>query len=204
MMIKNIIFDFGGVILKHKATITTAILSTIFPSSKNKIEKAWNHYKIPLNTGKKTSEELILELKKDTNTQSSVSDIKQKWLELYGKDTDRVDWELLGCIEKLNENYKVYLFTDTIDIHDEYNKTRNIYDKFHQVYKSFEEGVAKVEGKKACLHVLEKIKTRPEECVFIDDLEANVKVAKALGIKGILYINNEDLKSKLAQERVNV
>lgn len=196
-MIKNIIFDFGGVILKHKATLTKDILSEMFPNSKTEIEALWNEYKVLLNTGKKSSREFIIEAKKRTSTDSSLHTLRQKWSNLYKREANDVDWELLDFIEKLKAKYKIYLFTDTIDVHDEYNKTRNIYERFHGVYKSFEEGVAKAAGKEAYLYLLDKIEANPEECIFIDDLEENIKIANEVDITGIIYKNLDQLKDEL-------
>lgn len=42
--------------------------------------------------------------------------------------------------------------------------------------------------------MLEKINAKPEECVFVDDLQVNIDVANELGIKGVLYTNINQLK----------
>ena len=46
-------------------------------------------------------------------------------------------------------------------------------------------------------HTLEKLGIRPEEAVFIDDLEENVKGAEVVGIKGIVFKNSEQCRSDL-------
>jgi len=72
-------------------------------------------------------------------------------LELYFEEAKGVNYELLDLIEKLKKHYKVFLFTDTIDIHDEVNKDRGIYERFDGVIKSFEERLSKHSGKR---HIL--------------------------------------------------
>ena len=48
-------------------------------------------------------------------------------------------------------------------------------------------------------YILETYNLKPEECLFIDDVEANVKAAEKAGIKGFLFENNyEELKEKMA------
>ena len=73
------------------------------------------------------------------------------WKELYFEEAKGVNYELLDLIEKLKKHYKVFLFTDTIDIHDEVNKDRGIYERFDGVIKSFEERLSKHSGKR---HIL--------------------------------------------------
>ena len=46
--------------------------------------------------------------------------------------------------------------------------------------------------------LLNRYQLNPEECLFIDDMEANIEAAKAAGIKGFLFRNNyEELKKNL-------
>ena len=47
-------------------------------------------------------------------------------------------------------------------------------------------------------YILKNYNLNPEECLFIDDMEANIEAAKAAGIKGFLFRNNyEELKKNL-------
>lgn len=195
--LKNVIFDFGGVILKHEATLTEDILQEMFPSTYKEAEKVWKKHRTLMNVGKKTSDDFFVELKKNVDTKLSVDELKTQWKTLYEREAQDVEWELLALVDKLRKTYRVYLFTDTIDVHDEYNRTRNIYTRFDAAYKSYEEGVAKVEGKKAYLHILKKIKAKPEECLFIDDKRENVETAQQVGMKGIVYRDLDQLVQEL-------
>ncbi len=47
-------------------------------------------------------------------------------------------------------------------------------------------------------HLLKTYNLNPKECLFIDDVEANVEAAEAMGIKGFVFKNNyEELKKLL-------
>jgi putative hydrolase of the HAD superfamily len=46
-------------------------------------------------------------------------------------------------------------------------------------------------------HALEKLGTRPEETLFIDDKSVNIEAARALGIKGILFSTVDHLREDL-------
>lgn len=59
-------------------------------------------------------------------------------------------------------------------------------DLFDTVVSSAEEGVAKPEAE-IYRRAAERIGLPPETCVFVDDYEANVRAAEALGMKGIVY-----------------
>ena len=44
---------------------------------------------------------------------------------------------------------------------------------------------------------LSRINVKPEEAIFVDDREVNLKVASELGIKSILYTSIENLQKEL-------
>lgn len=195
-MIKAIIFDLGGVVLKHRATLVAEIISKIFSVSKKKGLELWSQYRVRLLKGKLSMQQLLRELNNEFKTKYTLNELSNLEEVFYRENTE-IDYELLKFIEKLKTKHRVYLMTDTIDVHDEYNKKRNIYNKFTQVFKSFEEELTKAEGKEFFVHVLKKIKTRAEECVFIDDLEEQIEAAESLGMKGIIYKNVSQLKEEL-------
>lgn len=52
-------------------------------------------------------------------------------------------------------------------------------------------------------HLNEKTKTNPNDCVFIDDLPANIKTAKDCGWDGIVYHQEIDLEKELATRGIS-
>lgn len=57
---------------------------------------------------------------------------------------------------------------------------------FDEVVISGEVGMRKPE-ERIYLHTCERLGLRPQDCVFIDDLERNVRTAEGLGMTGILH-----------------
>jgi putative hydrolase of the HAD superfamily len=41
---------------------------------------------------------------------------------------------------------------------------------------------------------------RPEDCVFLDDLELNVRMARDLGMRGVLFESNEQAIAEIERE----
>ena len=50
-------------------------------------------------------------------------------------------------------------------------------------------------------YALEKLGTRPEETLFIDDRQENVEAAAALGMKAMIFTTVENLRSDLIAQR---
>lgn len=74
-----------------------------------------------------------------------------------------------------------------------------IHDLFDAVVSSAEEGVAKPEAE-IYRRAAERIGLSPEACVFVDDADANVRAAEALGMRGIVFRvdRGQDLAALLA------
>ncbi|KKR33973.1 MAG: HAD-superfamily hydrolase, subfamily IA, variant 3 [Candidatus Gottesmanbacteria bacterium GW2011_GWC2_39_8] len=176
------------------------IIADLFSLDADEVKKIWSKNKQGLMSGKETTKDFIERLRKELNFPRRTEELLSDWLENYKVKARGVDWELMDFIEKLNRKYKVYLLTDTLDIHDNYNKTRNIYSKFHKVFKSYEGGFVKPD-KAAFLNFFKKANVRPEECVFVDDLEKNIITAREVGIEGIVYKNTKQMKNEL-EERI--
>jgi putative hydrolase of the HAD superfamily len=75
-----------------------------------------------------------------------------------------------------------------------------IHDLFDTVVSSAEEGVAKPDAE-IYRRAAERLGLLPESCVFVDDHEANVQAAQALGMRGVVYRvdRGHDLAALLAE-----
>lgn len=189
--------------MKHKPTLMEKKISAIFSIPEKQAFNIWIKWKPELLTGQVSSEEFLEKLKMELKSKKTLPQILKEWKEIYIREAEDVDWQLLEFIEKIKSRYPVYLFTDTIDTHDEYNCTRGIYEKFTRIFKSNEEGLTKLNDD-AFLNVLNKIQAEPEDCLFVDDLEENISRAEALGIKGIIYKNREELMLELSKLEISL
>ena len=52
-------------------------------------------------------------------------------------------------------------------------------------------------------HILHSLQATAEDCVFVDDSEANVKAAETIGINGIVFKDNESLFAELNDVTLN-
>ncbi len=201
-MIKNIIFDLGGVIIKHPANQNEKFISEAFGISIKKASEIWQKHATPLLIGEENSRDFLEKVSKELGLNSDIEALYERWKEYYEGISKDVNKEILSLIKKLRKKYKVYLLTDTIDIHDERNKTRGIFDSFDETFKSFEEGIRKPNAG-AYTNVLDKIGVKPEESVMVDDSEENVLSARKLGMRGIVYRNKDLLEKELQDLGVN-
>jgi putative hydrolase of the HAD superfamily len=94
----------------------------------------------------------------------------------------------LDCIKKLKNNYKIFLLSNTNEIHikafrkkigeKQWEAFSSLFDK---MYLSHQIGFRKP-GKEAFQIILEENKLKPNEVFFIDDSPQHIEAAKKLGI----------------------
>lgn len=100
-------------------------------------------------------------------------------------------------VARLKERGKrVVAGTNTIPVHYDIHSERGDYDIFHTVYASHLISEAKPEPA-FYRRILESEDIVAEDAVFVDDMEANVEAANAIGIHGIHYTSLESMSRQL-------
>lgn len=125
------------------------------------------------------------------------NEILEIYKNLYNK-SKIIDKKLLLLIKKLKKRYILYGFTDVKKIHFDANNELGLYNNFLKVFASFKIGLLK-KDLKAFIIVKNKIKFKPEECLFIDDSKSSIFNARKIGFKTIHYTRFPDYNS-LARE----
>jgi glucose-1-phosphatase len=110
----------------------------------------------------------------------------------------------LQLIRMLKPSYRLGLLSNTNEWHYEHViKRYDVYPLFDAVTVSFEVGAMKP-AEKIYRDALTKLDVRPDNCIYIDDLQENLDGAAQLGIHGILYTSHQKLVSELRQSGVHV
>ena len=185
---KNIIFDFGGVIINLDYTLTTKAFEelgvTDFDSffSKAKQNRLFDSYE----KGEVTSATLRKELKMQLHDFETDSTIDKAWNAML-LDLPK---ERLDLLKILNHTHNTFLLSNTNEIHincfhnylEENFNANNLNNYFNKVYFSYEIGMRKPDAE-IFKFVLEENKLNPRETLFIDDSIQHIEGAKKLGIQ---------------------
>ncbi len=187
MAIKNIVLDFGGVLIdiNYHATIDAfkdlGIENFEALYSQAQQEDLFNMFE----TGRISSQYFINVLLSKIGKGISPNEVVKAWNAMLG-DIHR---ENIEAVEQIKANgYNVYLLSNTNDIHikiafDRWRKLPVIwaYDLFDHVFLSQEVGLRKPDNKIFEL-VLKEISANPEEVLFIDDSIQHIETAQKIGI----------------------
>lgn len=203
-MIKAIIFDLGGVVITHRSDIMPFIIGSVFHLEKEKARAIWHEYKDALLTGELPSLEFLEKVKTELRVSTPTQTLFQTWKHLYEQEAGELNVPLLTTISKLRKSYTVYLLTDTIEVHHEFNSARGLYSHFDAAFCSHIERKSKSQGKLVFEHFLKKFNLRAQECVFIDDLENYAALAESIGIRGVVFTTNEKLFGDFVSLGINL
>jgi putative hydrolase of the HAD superfamily len=144
--------------------------------------------------GKITSEEFYLEMVKLLNININYEQFAPLWADIFNEIP-----EVSNIILDLkNKGYKVYLLSNTNELHFEHCKNNYpILREFNEYILSYNLGYRKPDPR-IYLKALEISGQPANRHIFIDDKEENVKAAESVGMLGIHYKSFEQFKNALS------
>ena len=189
--INNIIFDLGGVILNldYSRTIKEFNKLGLFNFESLYSQKKQSGIFDDFEKGEISIEKFIYSINNTTKLNIKKTDFRFAWNAML-LDLPK---ERLEFIKKLKKDFKVYLLSNTNEIHIEKFeanlKKNNFLEEFQscfdQIYYSYKIGLRKPD--KDCFNkVLKDHNLIAHETLFIDDSLQHIEGAKKVGIKAIL------------------
>lgn len=188
-LIRNILFDLGGVILDIDFQLTVkAFYDLGFPAELLQYPNSMGtdvYYRYE--SGQIDTEQFKQELKERSGVNISDEDFHRAWTALIL----RIPQAHIELLDKLRRKFNLYMLSNTSDLHVqaweqmyERQAGKSIYKVFDRIYYSHEIGFRKPDHG-AWKHVLEDARIKPEETLYLDDLIQNVKAAQELGFQAI-------------------
>ncbi len=118
--------------------------------------------------------------------------------------TAKVDQAVLAIVQSLTKNYKLALLSNapSVFLRDILAKHR-LEQHFNEIVISSEVGMVKPQAD-IFKHTLQKLGTKADETIFIDDNEKHVTAADKLGIRTIHFHAAEQLKNELLQHDITI
>lgn len=197
-MIKNIIFDIGGVlvefspenILRKMGLPETEVLEIA------KTTSLGPHWK-ELDRGVMSKEE-VFELMLSETKEEYKADARRFLYDEVLSTVKSFDYSEEWLRELKSRGYNIYLLTNYPDWMFDYHWT-NTFTFTKSVDGKVVSAVVKQikPDEEIYTTLLKKYNLIPEESVFIDDKAENIQTAKALKINGIQFTNINDVKNKL-------
>jgi putative hydrolase of the HAD superfamily len=196
--IKNIIFDLGNVLIRLNPELTLERFRELGVGDFDQLYTLMKQTDIfnRLDTGAITVSTFREEIRRHAGLPLTDRQIDDAWCAMLLDFPD----ENIALLRRLRNRYRLYLFSNTNQIHMDYylNKLERekgsplLPDLFVRTFYSHEIGFRKPD-REAFQYVLESENMKPAETLFIDDLERNVVGARSVGIQACRFTKNDRL-----------
>ncbi len=191
-MIKVIGFDLGGVYLTDCwSKIVRKKIANKFNVPLDILEKRNEKFVDKITEGKISEDDFLNKLFSGFNL--NIKEVKD-----YIRELNKVIFpEMLSLMKKLKKNYFLVLMNNEGKEWNEFRIKRfHLNEIFEKIFSSCI--IGKMKPKREYFEiVVEQLNIKPQELLFIDNEEPNIKSASLLGIKTILFQNPDQLKKDL-------
>lgn len=189
-MIRNIIFDLGNVLVnvEYERFINKLTASGVSKEAYMNFFKGGNYRLLGYESGEISTDEFVTKCLTGLNLDMERNDYANAFNDMFSEIEP-----MRALVRKLKSqnNYRLFLLSNTSPLHFEYIKQKydyvNLLEKYALSYelKSLKPEAVIYERTISHLGII------PEESVFIDDLQENCDAAEKFGIKTICYDKND-------------
>ena len=200
-MIKTIFFDFGNVLafFDHSRAVNRLLAHTDLGA-----DELLALYDRPLvhdyEAGRISTDEFVRRFSEHARLTCAPDEFLAHFCDIFWRND-----EVCGLVPRLKPRYRLVLASNTVDPH-----YRRYTADYADVLRHFDHLVASHHAGARKPHpeffayAGRFADAEPHECLFIDDLPANVEAASRMGWKGIVYAPDGTLSDKLREVGVEV
>ena len=193
-MIKTLIFDNNGVLTTCDNNMTIPRFAEYFGIETEKLREKFHYLVMPADLGHISTEDFFRDLCREFGKEYKPDELWPIFLSSYQPYPEMTDQLMI-----LKEKYQLALLTNFVDSFDKINKQtwhyQNLF-KSENLFISSKLNLAKPD-KEFYQYALNKLGSKPEETLFIDDRELNLIPARELGINTILFLSPKQFQKEL-------
>jgi putative hydrolase of the HAD superfamily len=197
MAIHTLVFDFGNVIgfFDHARAIAQLARHTDLPARTIRERLFTDELEEAYESGRISTPELLAHARKLCGFRVADADIECAFADMFWPND-----EVCRLIPALKARYRLFLLSNTNDMHCRWFRRQfaETLSHFDGLVFSHEVGLRKPQPG-IYEHCQRLMDCRPAQCVFIDDLPANIAAARKCGWNGIVYTDFGTLRRELAE-----
>jgi epoxide hydrolase-like predicted phosphatase len=204
--IKNIIFDFGGVIIPVDPMAYAGGMIELGCSDISALHERFmkEQVYIRFEKGEMSPAEFRQMLRTGLDNHATDQQLDRAWNLILGQ----VPPHRVKFLEDIRSKYRTFLLSNTNSIHydryqDQFRKTygySSLDDLFEKAYYSFHLGLYKPDPA-IFEYVLKNSGLDPSETLFVDDYLTNIEAAKALGLKVLHLEEGMEVVEEIPKKR---
>jgi putative hydrolase of the HAD superfamily len=195
-VIKTIVFDFGNVVgfFDHRLVTQRLVPHTDVPGDELHAFLFGGSLEDDYEAGRLSSVEFLQRIREKCRLRCSDEVLISSYAEIFWPNPD-----IAALLPRLKPRYRLLLASNTSELH-----SRQFRRQFADTLRVFDAQVlsheigARKPGAAFFEHCRQLAGSSAQECVFIDDLPANVAGAQACGWHGIVYTGIDELHAQVA------
>lgn len=197
MALRAVIFDYGRVLTGPPDPVAYAQLERISGLSADRLDRFYWKDRQAYDEGKLTGVEFWRRLVGEAGLrlrESAIAELNEWDARMWTRgDAAMLDWQL-----KIKQRGLLTAIVSNMgdSVHEHMERELDWLGRFDVLVWSYQLRVAKPDPA-IYRYALERLGTRPEETLFLDDKKENVDTAAALGMKGLVFSTVERLRADL-------
>ncbi len=197
--IKTLLLDVGQVLvaLDYPAALRRVMQYTQLPGEEISKRLSGHQAVVLYESGKLPTQEFYEITSRLLEMQVSLEDFKRGWGDMFALQSPDGQCISAALFRELKRSYRIVALSNTNEMHWEYLETVfPLIHEFDDYVLSFRVGAMKPDPA-IYRAALACAACTPAEVFFIDDMPVNIEAAAQLGIKGILYQGEAQLRADL-------
>jgi len=199
-MVKTVIFDFGKVIsfFDHRLASRRLAAWTDLPEPDLHAYLFGGALEDDYESGRLSTDAFLAKVHADCRLRCTTDELAQAYSDIFWPNED-----VCALLPRLKRDHRLLLLSNTNDLHARWflPQYRAEFRSFDALVLSHEVGHRKPK-REVFEHCQRLAGCAPDECLFIDDLPANVEGARAFGWQGLVYRTAEALRQDLVDHGV--
>jgi FMN phosphatase YigB (HAD superfamily) len=200
MALRAIIFDFGNVVgfFDYRRTTDRLAPHAALPADAVHAQLFEGPLLEDYESGRLSSEEFLRHARDRCRLSCSDDVLRDAWADIFTPNPP-----VCAMLPRLKPRYRLLLGSNTNELHARHfsRQFADAFAHFDRLVFSWEVGARKP-APTFFEHCVRVAGCLPGECLFLDDLPANVDGARACGLHGIVYTPGMDLPARLTRAGV--
>lgn len=194
-----VVFDFGGVMVNPNREAVVHFLCQSLHLSKAEFEKVNNEKRQAVKKGV-SEEQFWLDFAKKQKL--SLNPNWTKSFKAILKDAIGINYQMYALVKQLKEKKLIIGLLSNVDEYSaKHDRELGLYDLFNPCLLSCEIGLKKPDPK-IFIFLIEKLKIKPSDIIFIDDKVENIEGAKEMGIDAIHFESSDQIRLQLERRKL--